>query len=180
MIVFTGGIVRTMDPSRPVASSLVVEGERIVALDQAPAGARRVDLHGGCLLPGFTDSHVHFPTWAVTRRELQLHGTRDEVLARVADAVPSVPHGRWLRGFGWTGFEPSLEALDAVTRDVPVALRSRMRRVTSSGPAEWSTSMPASCARRPRGRSATASRWRRTRRWSRPRGRRCRSRPPGA
>ena len=63
-----------MDPARPVARSLVVEGERIVALDEEPAGARRVDLAGGCLLPGFTDAHVHFPTWAVTRRELQLHG----------------------------------------------------------------------------------------------------------
>ena len=108
MIVFAGGVVRTMDAARPVARSLVVEGERIVALDEEPAGARRVDLAGGCLLPGFTDSHVHFPTWAVTRRELQLHGTRDEVLARVAAAAPKVPGGRWLRGFGWTGFEPSL------------------------------------------------------------------------
>jgi predicted amidohydrolase YtcJ len=122
VIVFAGGIVRTMDPARPVARSLVVDGLRIVALDDEPAGAERIDLDGGCVLPGFTDAHVHFPTWAVTRRELQLHGTREEVLARVAEAVPRVPHGRWLRGFGWTGFEPSLEALDAVSGDVPVAL----------------------------------------------------------
>jgi predicted amidohydrolase YtcJ len=124
--VFHGGTVRTMDASRPLARSLVVEGERIVALDDEPAGARRIDLAGGCLLPGFTDSHVHFPTWAVTRRELQLHGTRtrEEVLARVAEAAPSVPRGRWLRGFGWTadGWETSREALDAVSGDVPVAL----------------------------------------------------------
>ena len=78
MILFAGGTVRTMDPARPVARSLVVVGERIVALDEEPAGARRVDLAGGCLLPGFTDAHVHFPTWAVTRRELQLHGSREE------------------------------------------------------------------------------------------------------
>jgi predicted amidohydrolase YtcJ len=122
MIVFRGGTVRTMDPARPLARALVVEGERIVALDEEPAGAQVIDLAGGCLLPGFTDSHVHFPTWAVTRRELQLHGTRDDVLARVAAAAPAVLSGRWLRGFGWTDFEPSLEALDAVTGDVPTAL----------------------------------------------------------
>jgi predicted amidohydrolase YtcJ len=122
MIVFRGGTVRTMDPARPLARSLVVDADRIVALDSEPAGAQVVDLASGCLLPGFTDSHVHFPTWAVTRRELQLHGTRDDVLARVAEAAPAVPAGRWLRGFGWTDFEPSLEALDAATGDVPTAL----------------------------------------------------------
>jgi hypothetical protein len=123
-VVLHGGTVRTMDPARPLARSLVIEGERIAALDSEPAGAERIDLDGGCVLPGFTDSHVHFPTWAVTRRELQLHGTRDAVLAQVAAAVAAVPAGRWLRGFGWTadGWEPSLAALDAVTGDVPVAL----------------------------------------------------------
>ena len=123
-VVLHGGTVRTMNPARPLARSLVIEGERIAALDSEPAGAERIDLDGGCVLPGFTDSHVHFPTWAVTRRELRLHGSRDDVLAQVAAAVPAVPAGRWLRGFGWTadGWEPSLAALDAVTGDVPVAL----------------------------------------------------------
>jgi predicted amidohydrolase YtcJ len=122
MIVLSGGTIRTMDPARPLARSLVIDGERIVALDEEPAEAERIDLDGRCVLPGFTDSHVHFPTWALTRRELQLHGTREEVLARVADAIPRVPAGRWLRGFGWTDLEPSLAALDAVSGDVPVAL----------------------------------------------------------
>jgi len=122
MIVLSRGTIRTMDRARPLARSLVIEGERIVALDDEPAGAERVDLDGRCVLPGFTDSHVHFPTWAVTRRELQLHGSRAEVLARVSEAVPRVPPGRWLRGFGWTDLEPSLAELDAVSGDVPVAL----------------------------------------------------------
>jgi predicted amidohydrolase YtcJ len=124
MIVLAGGIVRTLDPARPLARSLVIDGETIAALDEEPAGAQRIDLDGGCVLPGFTDAHVHFPTWAVTRRELQLHGSRDAILARVAAAVPEVAPGRWLRGFGWTaeGWQPSLAALDAVTGDVPVAL----------------------------------------------------------
>ena len=123
-LVLHGGVVRTMDPARPLARSIVIDGDTIAALDAEPAGAERIDLDGGCVLPGFTDAHVHFPTWAVTRRELQLHGSGDEILARVAAAVPEVPPGRWLRGFGWTadGWEPSLAALDAATGDVPVAL----------------------------------------------------------
>jgi predicted amidohydrolase YtcJ len=125
-VVLGGGTVRTMDPARPLARTLVIEGDRIAALDEEPAGAERIDLDGGCVLPGFTDSHVHFPTWATFRREPQLRGTRsrDEVLARVAGVVGSVEPGRWLRAFGWTadGWEPSLAALDAVTGDVPAAL----------------------------------------------------------
>jgi predicted amidohydrolase YtcJ len=120
-LVFSGGAIRTMDPARPLARSLVVDGERIVALDEEPAGAQRIDLDGRCVLPGFTDSHVHFPTWAITRRELQLHGSREDVLAQVAAAVPAVSAGRWLRGFGWSE-HGSRAALDAVTGDVPTAL----------------------------------------------------------
>ena len=71
-----------------------------MALDEEPAGARRVDLAGGCLLPGFTDAHVHFPTWSLSQRDVQLEGAAslEETLARVA-AHPR--QGEWFRGRGW-------------------------------------------------------------------------------
>lgn len=52
------------------------------------------------MLPGFTDAHVHFPTWALTRRELQLHGTRsrEEVLARVASPGTRIAAAGWRPG----------------------------------------------------------------------------------
>jgi predicted amidohydrolase YtcJ len=59
-LVLHGGIVRTMDPKRPLARSIVVDAETIAALDAEPAGAERIDLEGACVLPGFTDAHVHF------------------------------------------------------------------------------------------------------------------------
>ena len=59
-LVLHGGVVRTMDPARPLARSIVIEGETIAALDADPAGAEQIDLDGGCVLPGFTDAHVHF------------------------------------------------------------------------------------------------------------------------
>ena len=97
-----------------------------IAHDAAP-GAQVLDLGDDArLVPAFTDAHVHFPTWALTRREVRLHGTasREEVLARVGAAVAGAPRERFVRGFGWTaqGWEPSRDALDAVTGDVPVAL----------------------------------------------------------
>jgi predicted amidohydrolase YtcJ len=126
--------VRTLDPERPRGAAVVLEGERIAAvLDDpadAPAGARRVDLAGGCVLPGLVDAHVHFPSWALARRELRLFGCRSlqEALARVRQAAGSVPRGGWLRGRGWRdelwSEKPTRHALDAVAPGVRIALRA--------------------------------------------------------
>jgi predicted amidohydrolase YtcJ len=108
---------------------LGVRDGRIAA--NPPPGARRVDLGGRCVVPGFNDAHVHFPTWSLGLRQVRLEGveSRAEAVARVADALPSVPPGGWLRGLGWrdaTWVErPDRASLDAVAPDVPVALMSR-------------------------------------------------------
>jgi predicted amidohydrolase YtcJ len=133
MLLLHGGTIRTMDPARPAAAALLLDGDRIAAvLDDpadAPRGAERFDLAGGCALPGFTDAHVHFPSWALSRRELALldAGSLGEAVARVAAAAPS---GGWIRGRGWRdelwpdGERPGRRALDAVVPDTPVALRA--------------------------------------------------------
>jgi predicted amidohydrolase YtcJ len=132
--VLVGGTVRTLDPERPRGAALALSGERIAAvLDDpadAPAGARRVDLAGGCVVPGLVDAHVHFPSWALARRELRLFGCRSlaEALQRVRQAAGSVPRGAWLRGRGWRdelwSEKPTRQALDAVAPHVRVALRA--------------------------------------------------------
>ena len=132
-LVLHNGPIRTMDAARPAAAALVIRGDRIEALlddaADAPAGAERVDLQGRTVLPGFTDAHVHFPTWALARRELNLVHARSlaEAVDRVAQAAPA---GGWLRGRGWrdelwpAGDAPGRAVLDAVTGDLPVALRA--------------------------------------------------------
>jgi predicted amidohydrolase YtcJ len=126
------GIIRTLDRSLPTASALAIAGDRIAGgvgtHESALPTPERVDLGGRCVLPGFNDAHVHFPTWAAARRELRLEGTRSvaEVVARVRDAVGSAREGDWLRGRGWRSAdwpeEPTKEALDEVAADLPVAL----------------------------------------------------------
>jgi predicted amidohydrolase YtcJ len=108
---------------------LAVVGDRIAA---APAaGARRIELGGCCVLPGFNDSHVHFPTWSVAQDQVRLEDarSRDEAVARVADALPGVRPGGWLRGLGWRDAEwtdpPSRAALDRVAPGTPVALMAK-------------------------------------------------------
>src|SRR5918912_77978 len=126
-----------MEPSLPVARALAIAGDVVAGgvgtHETALPGPERVDLGGRCVLPGFNDAHVHFPTWSVARREVRLEGARslEEAVARVAEAAPSVPAGRWLRGFGWRSgewsppVEPTKEALDRVTGDTPTALMAK-------------------------------------------------------
>ena len=126
------GVVRTLDPSLPTASALAIAGDRVAGgvgtHETAMPGPQRVDLGRRCVLPGFNDAHVHFPTWAVARGEVRLEGTTsvEEVVSHVRDALGSVRAGGWLRGRGWRSGgwpeQPTKEALDAVAGDVPVAL----------------------------------------------------------
>src|SRR5258706_5181208 len=103
-MILENGVVRTLDPSLPVSRALAIAGDRIAGgvgvHETALASPETVDLGGRCVLPGFTDSHVHFPTWAVAQHEVKLDGclSLDEALARVAAAETT---GTWLRGFGW-------------------------------------------------------------------------------
>ncbi len=126
-LVLRGGTIRPMDPApEATARTLTIRAAEIAA--GAPAGAQVLDLGGRCVLPGFSDAHVHFPTWALGRRQVRLEGvgSLDEALERVAAA----PDGDgWLRGLGWRdgGWSepPTRWALDRVAGDRPTALMSR-------------------------------------------------------
>jgi predicted amidohydrolase YtcJ len=79
-------------------------------------------------VPGLVDAHVHFPSWALARRELRLFGCASlaEALERVA--ATEVPDGGWLRGRGWRDElwteKPTRHALDAIAPGVKIALRA--------------------------------------------------------
>jgi predicted amidohydrolase YtcJ len=136
-VIIENGVIRTMEPSLPVARALAIAGDRIAGgvgtHETALASPDRVDLGGRCVLPGFNDSHVHFPTWALAQRQIRLEDTTslDEALDRVAAAARAAQPGRWLRGTGWRAgdwkppVEPTKEALDRVTGDTPTALMAR-------------------------------------------------------
>jgi predicted amidohydrolase YtcJ len=136
-LILENGVIRTMDSTLPRAGALAIAGERVAGgvgtHETALPSPERVDLGGRCVLPGFSDAHVHFPTWALAQRQLRLEGTRslDEAVERVAAAIGDIAPGRWLRGLGWRSgdwsppVEPTKEALDAVSGDVPVALMAK-------------------------------------------------------
>ena len=136
-MILENGVVRTLEPSLPAAGALAIAGEWIVGgvgtHEAALASPERVDLGGRCVVPGFNDSHVHFPTWALAQREVRLEGTRslEEAVARIREVVDDVPSGGWLRGRGWRSadwspaVEPTRQALDEVTGSVPTLLTAR-------------------------------------------------------
>ena len=128
-MLFTGGTIRTLDPAAPVVGQLAVR-DGVIAAEPAP-DSPTIDLGGRCVLPGFTDSHVHFPTWALGLHQARLEGARslEEALERVVAARGRVPPGGWLRGLGWREGDwteaPTREALDRAVPDMPVALMSK-------------------------------------------------------
>ncbi len=131
-MILENGIVRTMDPSLPTARALAVAGDRVAGgvatHETALPTPDVVDLGGRCVLPGFTDSHVHFPTWSLSQHDVKLEGVsgRAEALERIR-AHPR--HGSWIRGTGWRSADwddqPTKEALDEVTGDTPALLWSK-------------------------------------------------------
>ena len=136
-MILENGVIRTLEPAMPVARALAIAGDRVAGgvgtHETALASPDRVDLGGRCVLPGFNDAHVHFPTWSLAQREVRLEDTHslDEALARVAEASRGWPQDRWLRGRGWRSgdwspaADPTRQDLDAVTGEVPAALMAR-------------------------------------------------------
>jgi predicted amidohydrolase YtcJ len=131
-MILENGVVRTMSPSLPTTRALAIAGAHVAGgvgtHERALPSPDVVDLGGRCVLPGFTDSHVHFPTWSLSQRDVKLEGE-----SGLADALGRVRaharHGSWIRAYGWRSAEwdeqPTAAALDVVTGDVPALLFSK-------------------------------------------------------
>jgi len=125
----------TLDQSHPAAEAIAVAGDRIVAVGSqsevealAKQSTRKITF-SGVALPGFADAHVHVGGIGAELDKLSLRGlTKEEILAKVAEAVRSAPPGGWISGEGWDeGFWrpsvfPTAKELDAVSGNHPVIL----------------------------------------------------------
>ena len=139
-LLFSGGRIHT---GRGAAEALLSRDGRIVAVGRLAdvvarsAGAERVDLRGGLMVPGWGDAHVHFMWWAIQMGQLDLRdaGTLDEALDQIAGRARDLPDGAWLQGGRFDknrwGRWPTAVELDRATGDRPAALRSR------DGHARW-------------------------------------------
>jgi len=135
--VFVNGKIWTADDARPAAEALAIRGDKLVAVGTteevqklAGPGTTVVDLHGRLVLPGFQDSHAHWPGSSVN--DVDLHGadTLREFQARLAEFAKAHPKLPWITGHGW-GYSafPNQTAdkkyIDAVISDRPVYVTER-------------------------------------------------------
>jgi hypothetical protein len=113
-LVLTNGRIYTLDPQRPWAEALAVEGERITAVGTnteirgLQAGARRViDLRGAFVSPGFNDAHVHVDATGallIGANLLDVH-TEDRLVERIRGAASRLPKGSWILRGDWGAYE---------------------------------------------------------------------------
>ena len=95
-MILANGLIRTLDPQVPTQRALAIAGDKIAGgvgvHETALASPETLDLGGRVVVPGLTDSHVHFPTWALAQNEVKLDGcgSLEEALARIRSA-PSEP-----------------------------------------------------------------------------------------
>lgn len=135
--IFINGRIWTADDARPRVEALAIAGDKIVAVGStdeikslATTDTVVVDLGGRLVVPGFQDSHLHFPGRSVN--EVDLHGaeTLKEFQARLADFARSHPRLPWITGQGW-GYSAfpnqtvDKKYIDAVISDRPVYVTER-------------------------------------------------------
>jgi predicted amidohydrolase YtcJ len=136
-LIMSNGNFYTAADDQPRAAAVVVVEGRITfvggtadALRRAPAGARRIDLHGVTVVPGLTDAHAHLR--GIGERELtfNLEGTASlaELKNKVRERVRQGKPGAWLFGRGWLESRwtpaafPTRKDLDEVAPERPVVL----------------------------------------------------------
>ena len=135
--VFVSGKVWTGDEKKPQAEALAIRGDRIVAVGTPEevtkavgVDAAVVDLHGRLVVPGFQDSHAHWPGSSVN--DVDLHGAEtlrefQSRLAEFARAHPKLPWITW-HGWGYSAFPNQTvdkKYIDAVIADRPVYVTER-------------------------------------------------------
>ena len=140
--IFHNANVITIDMACPRVQAVAVEGGRIKAVGaDAEIAALRdghtrvVDCHGGALLPGFIDAHIHLLSYAASLLSIDCSPAAVSSIADIQAAVrrraARVPAGSWLRAVGYDETAlaerrpPTRWELDAAAPGHPVRLIQR-------------------------------------------------------
>jgi predicted amidohydrolase YtcJ len=130
----------TMDAANPHVQAVAIAGGRFLAagsnediLAAAPARARRIDLEGKTVVPGFIDAHTH-PAYAGMRHlrwvDCDLRSIA-QIQAAIRERAAKTKPGEWVVGFKYDDTKTSegrrltREDLDAAAPQHPVLVEHR-------------------------------------------------------
>ena len=135
--IFVNGNIWTADEAHPHAEALAISGDRLLAVGSnaeiralAMPDTAVLDLHGRLVIPGFQDSHLHFPGPSVNEVDLVGADTLQQFQQRIADFAKSHRMLPWIVGAGW-GYalfpnqKPDKKYLDSIVSDRPVYVSER-------------------------------------------------------
>ena len=146
-LVLMNGKIVTVDERFAIAQAVAVRGDRIIAVGTnadiarlAEPSARRIDLHGRTVVPGFIDNHMHLFRAALTwNREVRWDGvySRRQALEKLRARAETLGAGQWVFNIGgWTVAQFTddsrpftREELDRVAPSNPVALQESYYQV---------------------------------------------------
>ncbi len=131
LIVYNGQVFTGIGQSR--AEALATRGNRILRVGSnrdikrlAGRATRIIDAHGGAVLPGFNDSHLHFVGGGLGLGRVNLLDaeTLDAITAKIRDFASAHPDRPWVLGRGWyyspfPGGLPTRQLLDELVPDRP-------------------------------------------------------------
>jgi predicted amidohydrolase YtcJ len=134
-LIVTNGRVYTGSASS-FAEAIAIRGNTIlrVGTNRAIKRLRRpqtvvVDAHGGSVLPGFNDAHLHLMSGGLALSNVNLLDatTLEDIQSTVKAFAASHPERPWVRGRGWyydpfPGGLPTRQQLDAAVPDRPAYL----------------------------------------------------------
>jgi predicted amidohydrolase YtcJ len=107
-LILVNGSIRTMDPSNPRGEAVAIAGGRFIAVGSdaeignlSTPGAKRIDLGGKAVYPGFIDAHLH--TASSGLRHLKEVNCDLRSISAIQDAIreraSKTPPGQWVVGW---------------------------------------------------------------------------------
>lgn len=123
--------IYTLDKSLPLASAILVDRERILAvggrdelLRLAHGKVEAEHQRGRTIWPGLTDAHLHIQNYALSLQRIDCEtDTKEESLRRVAERVKKAKPAGWNQN-SW-GTWPSAEDLGGISPNNPVYLTAK-------------------------------------------------------
>ncbi len=129
--------IYTANPKNPTAEALAIKNGKFVFIGTNTEAqnfncgeSKLLDLEGSFVYPGFIDAHAHLKGIGYRELNLNLQGADSlkSMLTQVTIHANKLQIGEWVIGRGWIEKKwpearfPTLEELDAISSDKPIAL----------------------------------------------------------